>query len=134
MIRIAFLAFFFGLLCPGAQVQAREIPREQAVSCIIGEAENQGTDGMSALAHALRTRGSTRGVYGCTSPRVTQHLYSAKVFVQALKAWEESRHSPDPTHGADHWLSRQDMANPPAWLKSCAFTVQIKDHAFYKCK
>jgi hypothetical protein len=119
------------------QVEAKEIPKEIAIYCVIGEAENQGDDGMRAVAMALRNRGTTKGVYGCTSERVRNRKYSSKIFVRALMAWEETRGLnctwADETVCADSWYSKEDVKKDPGIFDRCVFTGKLKDHYFFKC-
>ena len=117
---------------------ADEIPKSLAVSCIIGEAENQSLDGMKAVALALQNRGTTEGVYGCTSDRVKNRLYSSKIFVQAVRAYEETRNLgctwADDTQCANSWYSIEDVNKDPVIFDRCVFTGKLKDHYFFKCK
>lgn len=116
---------------------AYEIPKEKAIDCIIGEAEGELFDGMRAVSLALRNRGTTSGVYGCTSDRVKNHLYSSKTFVQAVKAWEETRGinctRADETQCANSWYSKDDVKKDPGIFDRCVFIVKIKGHYFFKC-
>lgn len=122
------------LLCVACGLVRAEIPESQAVSCIIGEAEGQGAEGIKALAHVLKNRGTTKGVYGCTSRRVRLRLYSSKTFVQAVKAWEEAKTGYDVTLGATGWGNEADLKvfRRSKWFQRCKVTVKIGDHWFYK--
>jgi hypothetical protein len=132
---IALLILFW----PGTgRAWGNDIPKHKAIACIIGEAEDQGPEGMRAIAHALRNRRTTLGVYGCTSKRVKNRLYSSKTLVQAIKAWEESRPGAataaiDPTNGANHWLSYDDRVQGNSWVDWCELRAIVGDHYFYKC-
>ena len=114
--------------------QVQPIDKVQAVSCIIGEAENQGPLGMAAIAHALRNRGTVKGCYGVNSKRVRNRLYSSKTLVQAIKAWEESAKGFDLTQGATGWGNRSDLETfkKHKWFRRCIITAHIGDHYFYK--
>lgn len=127
------------MLWAAGAAHSAEIPRDRAINAIIGEAENQGTEGMSALAHAIRNRAKAqkdlfKGVYGEHAPRVKARKYSPKTFMQAVKAWEESAHTPDPTHGATGWGNAKDLQifKRAKWFKKAIITAKIKDHFFYK--
>lgn len=113
---------------------AAEIPQEKAVKAIIGEAENQGFQGMLAIAHALRNRGTLRGVYGLNSPRVKHHLYSAKTLAMAQKAWEQSAFDFDLTHGSTGWGNSKDGQEfaKAKWWNNCVVVFRYKQHFFYK--
>ena len=105
----------------------------KSVKAIIGEAENQGYEGMYAVAHAIRNRGTLRGVYGLNSPRVKQRKYSTKTWDLASKAWLRSKDGKDPTRGADHWHNlRREGEN--YWTKVMEKTAEIGDHVFYRSK
>ena len=100
-------------------------------ACIVGEAEDQGYEGMVAVAHAIRNRGNISGVDGCKAERVVKKLYSQHVYEQAVKAWKSSRRSKDSTNGADHWVTK-DRWNYSGWLNKCQLTYVYKDHVFCK--
>ncbi len=103
---------------------------EQGVKCIIGEAANQGYDGLVAVADALQNRGTTKGVYGCNSTRAGKE--PAWVWERARRAWQEAK-TTNPTHGACFWEA-VDLYGEPYWAASMVRTVKIKDHTFYKAK
>lgn len=105
-----------------------EIPRKQAVRAIIGEASNQGYEGMMAVACALRNRGTLKGVYGFNAPHVDKE--PAWVWRQAERAWEESG-SNDITSGATHWHN-VGREGENYWTRALQKTVKIGDHQFYK--
>lgn len=103
---------------------------EQAIRTIIGEAENQGYEGMLAVACAIRNRGTLKGVYGLNNPRVVKDLYSNKVMWNARKAWFAS-YEHDITNGAKFWENTTDFGYP-YWVKHMVKTFQYKAHTFYK--
>lgn len=109
-----------------------------AVRCIIGEAENQGYDGMLAIGYAIHNRGSLRGVYGCRSVRVLAHLYDVDTYADAVSAWREVKEKwgHDITFGATGWGNNSDIRTfeRHAWWNHCDVTVIIGDHTFYKCR
>lgn len=110
---------------------AASIDSDKAIAAIIGEAENQGFTGMLAVAHAIRNRGTLKGVYGSHAPRVKHHLYSARIYQLANLAWQQSGADYDITHGADHWENIKAFGCP-SWVKGCIETFRYKDHVFYK--
>lgn len=132
-----YLILLFIVMVSGC-AHAKEIPKEIAVYCIIGEAEGEGDDGMMAVAMALRNRGTTKGVYGCTSKRVKERLYSSETLVQAVKAWEESRGLnctwADETQCANSWYSKEDIKKDPGIFNRCIFTGNLKNHYYFRCK
>jgi hypothetical protein len=123
------LIFFLAVngLCFG------EISRAQAVSAIVGEAENSGMKGMIAVGEAIRNRGHLRGVYGTKSPRLK--VASPEIKAQARKAWDKSRRS-NLTKKSTGWGSSEDVKK---WKKSGYWskvtpTVTIGGNHFYKEK
>lgn len=103
------------------------------VGCILGEAEDQGYEGMLAVAHGIRNRGHLRGVYGCRASRVVNNKVSGKIRNMAFKAWRQSRTGQDITGSATHWENVKAFGKP-YWADSMIKTVQIMDHQFYKEK
>lgn len=105
-----------------------------AIRTIVGEAANQGPLGMTAVAAAIRNRGTLRGAYGFSA----RHSDSEPryVWTQAAHAWSEAKAGVDPTRGATHWFSRADMkklsARQPAWFRRLRFTAKIGDQFFYR--
>lgn len=104
---------------------------EKVIKAIIGEAENQGFEGMLAVAHAIRNRGTLQGVYGLNAFRVKHHLFSQKIYSLAKQAWEQSAIDFDITRGADHWENIHAFGCP-SWVKKCVETFRYKDHVFYR--
>jgi hypothetical protein len=128
---------------------AQEIPEDQAVKAIIGEAENQGYDGMLAVSCALRNRGTLRGVFGVNAPRVKKGLYTRGTYLKAKEAWNESKlDEANMTldkygtpilidkcsfmKGANSWENLNAFGKP-YWADTCKQTVIVKDHVFFKC-
>lgn len=112
---------------------ADEIPKLKFIECVIGEAEDQGLDGMKSVCHALRNRGTIKGVYGCRSNRIKNHLYSSETLLTAIRAYEESKSERDTTGGANSWYSVDDVKKDPSIFKKCTFTGRLKGHFFFKC-
>lgn len=102
----------------------------QVILAIIGEAEDQGIDGMTAVACAIRNRGTLKGVFGLNAPRVRNHKYSLKTYTKALQAWRDSANF-DVTHGATDWENVKAFGKP-YWAKNMKLTYVCKDHNFYK--
>ncbi|MCB1711500.1 MAG: hypothetical protein KDH96_03185 [Candidatus Riesia sp.] len=100
---------------------------QKEIGCVLGEAEDQGIEGMTAVAEAIRNRGHLRGVYGCRSPRLQKA--SAASWEKAAWAWERSAFT-NLVKGADHWHSDRE---PPAWWEKYGkLTVKVGNHKFYK--
>lgn len=109
---------------------------QNPVLCIIGEAEDQGLDGVAAVACAIQNRQSLEGVCGCTAKRVEKRLYSPETLKVATKAWELARTRPDVCDSligrANSWRSLDDLRVHGA-PQNCMLETQIKDHVFYYC-
>jgi hypothetical protein len=121
------------VLLVGFRAHAGSVPaltEPLALRAIIGEAANQGQQGMLAVACALRNRGSLQGVYGLNNPVVMKQ--PAWVWEHARLAWSESA-THDITGGATHWENVGAFGRP-YWTKDMVETVVIKDHRFYKPK
>jgi len=124
--------FGFLFLFKGCAV-ASGISDENAVRAIIGEAENQGYQGMKAVACGIRNRGTLKGVYGLNAPRVKKHKYSEQTEAMALVAWETSS-DPDECRflgGARYWENVKAFGKP-TWASKMIETYRHKDHVFYK--
>ena len=122
------------LLVSGCDTPAMaQIDPNKAILAVIGEAENQGYEGMLAVAGAIRNRGSLRGVYGLRAPRVVHHRYTRHTLQTATLAWIESAHR-DITKGATGWGNKADLDKfcSEWWWSRCIITIHIKDHWFYK--
>lgn len=104
------------------------INESQAIRAIIGEASNQGYDGMLAVACAIKNRGTLKGVYGVNAKHIDKQ--PKWVWDLARKAWKESKVC-DVTKGATHWENIKAFGKP-YWVKSMVQTYACKDHVFYK--
>ena len=107
-----------------------EVNPSQAIQAIVGEAENQGLTGMTAVAEAIRNRGTLKGVYGVKSPRLKKA--PKWVFAMAREAWEKSQKT-NLTNGATHWENTKAFG-APYWVSSMQKTATVKDHVFYRVK
>ena len=126
-----------------APAYAAEIPSNEAVRSIIGEAENQGYEGMYAVACAIRNRGTLKGVYGSrsiqeiggrlfrVSPDGRRWRISDDTWQKASKAWFMSADGPDITNGATHWENVRDFG-APEWAHGMYVTLIFRGHEFYK--
>ncbi len=119
-----------------------DIIKIRTVNAIIGEAEGETYKGKLGVACAIINRVGTHGsfdkamsgVYGEKSKRVTEHKYSNNVFVDAVRAYEESLEvgSCDFIDGADHWEGVS--FNKPSWSKDMIMTARVGKQIFYKAK
>lgn len=127
---------------------ADSIPESRAVNAIIGEAENQGTQGMLAVACGIYNRGTLRGVYGEKAPRVVGKKYSKETYTAAARAWDIASNPQEYMSlneygapitaceflgGADHWENINAFGKP-AWANKMIETYRYKDHVFYRNK
>lgn len=110
-----------------ASVSADQIDDKMAIRCIIGEASGEGILGMTAVAEAIRNRGTLKGVYGCRAKHVDRE--PNYVWVMAADAWEKSK-STNLTDGADHWESIDFKT--PYWARRMTMTAMINKHVFYR--
>ena len=117
--------------CEGEAWAGAPISDYEAVLSIIGEAEGEGYRGMLAVAHAIRNRGTLRGVYGRNAKRVRAKLYTSVVYTLAKTAWRVSGIMPDITGGATHWENINAFGKP-WWAKKMLRVAKIGSHTFYK--
>ena len=108
--------------CEGA-----EIDEKQAIRAIIGEASNQGYEGMLAVACGIRNRGSLKGVYGLRAKHVQNE--PEWVFKEAKRAWVESEVAR--VHKGTHWENVRAFGEP-YWVKDMVEVYRVGDHVFYR--
>ena len=121
---ISIVAFLILLSPPQAYA---EIPEVIAIRVLVGEAGDQGLQGMICVGEVLRRRGSIKGFHGYKSKR-TKNIPKA-LRELAAEAWRQSA-STNFTQGANHFVSIH--APQPRWVKHCVKTYEYKDHVFYK--
>jgi spore germination cell wall hydrolase CwlJ-like protein len=121
------------LLTVSGYVSASSIPDSKAIAAIIGEAEGESLQGKIAVAEVIRNRGSLKGIYGVSAPRVLKKLYSAQTLADATRAWELSKTS-NLTGGAMGWGNAADIRKfkTQRWFKKCRVVKQIGNHYFWK--
>ncbi len=109
------------------------VTQERVINAIIGEAENQGYEGMVLIAYAIINRGTLKGVRGENALRVKQHEYSAITLQEAQEAWKFAFQNPydDPTDGATHWENVKRFGTK-RWMKNMTITYTYKDHVFFR--
>lgn len=98
----------------------------RAVRAVVGESANQGFECMRYVAHAIRNRGTTVGVYGVTA----RHNDSEPAYVweAAQTAWDNSAIEDDPTNGATGFGTVNEIPHGVSLLTSC------RDIYFYKTR
>jgi len=111
----------------GQAVPTPAFTDNQAIRACIGEAANQGYQGLLAVAVGIRNRGSLRGVYGLNSPIVDKQ--PKWVWDLAKKAWAESEHNR--IHTGTNWENIKAFGEP-SWAKKMVKVYEYKDHIFYK--
>lgn len=114
------------LLC-SASVKAA-VTQADAVRIIIGEAANQGYQGMLGVADVLRRKNSTAGFYGIRNRIVDKQ--PQWVWRMAEKAWKESAKR-DVTHGATHFENVRAFGWPE-WARGMTVACVIRDQTFFK--
>lgn len=130
MILLWLSAMVLLTICYTQIADAAEIPAEKAVKAILGEAENQGYEGMLAVAVGIRNRGSLNGVFGYKAKRPnTPGMIPAYYWDMARRAWAESEGHR--VHTGDHW-ENVTAFGMPAWARSMQQVYQVKDHVFWK--
>lgn len=129
-MKIKSTVLFLSLLLLPILSRSESISDRDAVRAIVGEAANQGKDGMLAIAGAIRNRGHLRGVYGLKNPIADKQ--PEWVWKQAEAAWAGSKTN-DLTMGATSWENVKAFG-VPYWAKSYDITKKIGDHTFFKPK
>lgn len=106
-----------------------DVNRAQAIRAIVGEAANQGLDGMTAVGEVIRTRGSVRGLYGLEAMATRKE--TPGVWDMAARAWNRSTHT-NLTHHATMFENIYAFGFPKSWDRDKVVCVaQIKDHWFF---
>lgn len=77
------------------------------ITAIVGEASNQSEGTMVCIAHALRNRGTLKGVYGFNAFHVFNEPKA--VWRKATIAWDLSAHEPDFLHGVKNFGTLRDL-------------------------
>ena len=118
------------VICPVSEAYTSSVPftKENIIRGIVGEAEDQGYEGMLAVAEAIRNRGTLHGVYGIKSERLTD--VEPWVWDQAARAYLASQTS-NTVLGADHWHNTA-REGENYWTRRYELMVVIGDHHFYK--
>lgn len=131
--KVPIAAFFAGLaLLFVAPSSFAAVTDAQAVRAIVGEAANQGFDGMTAVGEVIRKRGSVRGLYGYKA--MEKRKEPARVWEMAEKAWQRSA-STSITHGATLFENIEAFGFPKSWDRSkVRFAAKVGDHSFFSEK
>lgn len=117
-----------------AKAELNQYDRD-VIRAIVGECSGEGDTigakyaAMKYVAHAIRNRGSLRGMYGLTAKHVDTE--SQDIWLLAELAWISSANETDPTNGADSWGNKKDT-EIPGWLDDKKFKVRYLNHFFFK--
>ena len=124
------IILLIGAIIALSKVCNAEIPEREATRAIIGEAANQGYEGMLAMACAIRNRGTLRGVYGTSATHIDNE--PNYVFEMARRAWRESEKNR--IHDGDHWGSIRIDGHWIAKMRQTGYieVYSIKDHIYFK--
>ena len=115
---------FFGTTAAHAQ-PASALPEGMVLAAIMGEARGEGSrwddwqgklTAMTALAEAIRNRGTLKGVYGKSAVNRDPAWVQRKCEGLARKAWKASEHT-NLTKGATHWENVGAFGSP-WWARS----------------
>ena len=109
------------------------MPIEDILRSIVGEASGESFRGKVAVAEAIRNRGHLRGVYGLRASHIKSQ--PKQVWVDAKRAWEISKNS-NYSKGATGWGNKKDLESfkKTKWWKNCEIVAQVGGHYFYKEK
>ncbi len=129
LIVVLLITLFLAVKC-AESAQISTISEDVGVRCIIGESASEGLLGMTAVAEALRNRGHTGGVYGCSAKFVDNE--PKWVWDLAAKAWAASATS-NMVYGADMWENIVAFGKP-SWYNCVVKTTTIGNHTFFKEK
>lgn len=78
------------------------------IRALIGEYAEDDYYGMTLMAHAIRNRGTLKGVYGFYAKHIKKE--PKKIWITATLAWEEAkRYKLDLVSGATEWRSIEDV-------------------------
>lgn len=141
-IFLAGVACALAFVCFCELAHAEEIPANKAIRAILGE-DSASYQGMYAVAHGIRNRGSLAGVYGLKAvvptpagllrlnPKTKRasEVISAELYQKASKAWFESETGPDVVRGASHWEGAK--LKTPYWSKGFKNSVVVGGNRFY---
>jgi len=119
IVWVLFIAVFIGII-------RAEIYKSEAVDAIVGEASNQSPETMACIAHAIRNRGTLKGVYGSHARHNANE--PEEVWDNARDAWDISLYTRDKTHGSKNFGVASDR-NVRTNLKR--IKAQCGDFYFY---
>lgn len=119
---------------------------QDIVKTLIGEASNQGFDGMYAIACAIHNRlrdpyyknNILHGVYGKNASHIAGDMRDEEIVTDAQTAYATAfkNGGDDPTRGATLWGNDSDLVKfrTQPWFKNVVPTVKIGAHTFFRTK
>ena len=132
------MAVIIGMLLPDL-TNAANYHDQDFINAIVGEAGNQGYQGMLAVACALRNRmrvpyyrdNVLSGVYGANAKHLSKE--SRETFRLAEKAWIDSKMN-NIVGSAYIWGTDSDIRKfrTQDWFNNMVPVVKIGDHTFFK--
>lgn len=124
------VGFIFPLMFQPAEL-AGHIDTDMAVKVILGEAADQGLDGMIAVAEVIRNRGKLRGF---SSMRRNLDKFASqqpqRIQILAERAWKMSRYT-NYTNGATHF-DNVDRFGMPVWAHGMIRTAKVADMIYFR--
>lgn len=125
------IAAVLGLLFP-VRGNCAQIDSQTAEKVIVGEAADQGLDGMIAVAEVIRNRGSLHGFASLKNKNLDKFVAKQPedVRLRASKAWKLSRHT-NYTRGATHFDNIKEFGMP-RWARGMVRTAVIADMTYFK--
>lgn len=106
-----------------------DITDEKAIRAIVGEYARNDAKGMWYMAHAIRNRGTLKGVYGFNAKHNKKE--PKYIWKLARDAWFSSGSQPDITKGATEWRSRDDIYRH-GWPKGFMLTKYYDGVYYFK--
>lgn len=119
---------------------------QDLIKAIIGEASNQGSEGMYAIACALKNRTKDsyykhnilQGVYGANAAHIASDMRDEEVYTNAEAAYLTAfkNGGEDVTKGAIIWGNNADLGKfrQQSWFKNVVPTARIGAHTFFRNK
>lgn len=133
------IAIIFTLFLGLRASSGHDLNKVEVVQAIMGEGRGEGRSwddwegkkiSMTAIAEAIRNRGTLKGVYGRSAKNNDPVWIKEKCEKLAIEAWEDSE-TTNLTNGATHWENVKAFGEP-WWAKSMSITAEIGNHVFYK--
>lgn len=138
---MAVIVGFLTLALAGTASHHKIYSEQDIIKAIVGEASDQGYQGMLGVACAIRNRmqmsyyrdDMLQGVYGVNAKHINKE--SPEIFTLAKKAWAESAIRNIIGH-AYVWGTDSDIQKFKAqsWFQNMAPVIKIGEHTFYEVR